>query len=805
MQHRPAAAQTQFGDTLYTFTVPSLRGIVKVGERFVLAKGSEFVVTDLRGNIEATYSAGGTFRDLAFTGRYILASDGYEIRKIDTATFAEVLPRLVSPYLSDTNYFHTGIGYKGDRIWAAAAVLFSNTPRLTAFDTSANAVHDYGTIPYSSPLSGVALALDSYQSPPPSRLWLANSNVISCLDTATGQTLREYDLRYEMGNRFGNLWRITGFDIVYDHPDYPNKAVALLAIDGSTDGVAVIDLNIYPVDVAPKRFVFPASGQTVSENASFRPAAKFLNAGLLPVSGVSVRYEFINTALATVFTSTKSIAFLAAYDSVQVVFDSLSGGLPSGTYTAKLTVVTADSLAINDTLTATVNVSPLTSGPAYVRFGLLNTNNVKTRFVNTGLVGGASTPPACSWPTENNPYLYDTGFIVGMEHTFGVQTVQHIITHLGPRGSSYATVNGQFVGFQPRPDLINPTQDSAAMRHNPATWPEQWNGVWPGWNSSNAVAADEALFSYDDATDSRLKNLVGYYPYPNDSLNMGAGLVVTAHMLQFTDSLASDAIYFVYDIKNASRTSYTKMTVGNVLGTVVANTFQNITTYDSSRSLVYAYNPPNVQPSQPWDTAYQPGSVGLRLLETPDSRGLTAFRLRSESSFPLNNSSFIWSLMSPGFDPQNPMPSATDALMSSGYFSLAAGETKRYAYAMFFADSAYKMPAASDKVAAFYASKLLDAEKPASPKLPNAFQLYQNYPNPFNPSTTIQFSLPAAAQVSLKIYDVLGRTVTTLVNERRPAGVHTATFNANRLSSGVYFYRLQAGTSMQTRKMLLLK
>ena len=86
-----------------------------------------------------------------------------------------------------------------------------------------------------------------------------------------------------------------------------------------------------------------------------------------------------------------------------------------------------------------------------------------------------------------------------------------------------------------------------------------------------------------------------------------------------------------------------------------------------------------------------------------------------------------------------------------------------------------------------------------------SFELKQNYPNPFNPTTTIAFEIPKSSFVNLKVYDVLGRKVATLVNEEKPAGGYDVNFNEANLSSGIYFYKIQAGSFVQTKKMILLK
>jgi hypothetical protein len=90
-------------------------------------------------------------------------------------------------------------------------------------------------------------------------------------------------------------------------------------------------------------------------------------------------------------------------------------------------------------------------------------------------------------------------------------------------------------------------------------------------------------------------------------------------------------------------------------------------------------------------------------------------------------------------------------------------------------------------------------------EMSRVYGLKQNYPNPFNPSTTITFELPTSSHVRLSVFDLLGREVSVLVNEKKDAGIHDVTFDAAGLASGMYFYRLQAGRFAQTKKLLLLR
>jgi hypothetical protein len=102
-------------------------------------------------------------------------------------------------------------------------------------------------------------------------------------------------------------------------------------------------------------------------------------------------------------------------------------------------------------------------------------------------------------------------------------------------------------------------------------------------------------------------------------------------------------------------------------------------------------------------------------------------------------------------------------------------------------------------------SALFTATDVEESSIPTKYELNQNYPNPFNPSTVINYQLPQAEHVTLKVYDVLGNEVATLVNAFQQAGVHNVKFANEQLSSGIYFYKLQAGSFTATKKMMLAK
>jgi hypothetical protein len=85
------------------------------------------------------------------------------------------------------------------------------------------------------------------------------------------------------------------------------------------------------------------------------------------------------------------------------------------------------------------------------------------------------------------------------------------------------------------------------------------------------------------------------------------------------------------------------------------------------------------------------------------------------------------------------------------------------------------------------------------------YNLFQNYPNPFNPSTKISFSIPSKQIITIKVYDILGNEISTLINEEKSSGLYVINFNGENLPSGIYFCKLQAKNFAMTKKMILLK
>lgn len=162
--------------------------------------------------------------------------------------------------------------------------------------------------------------------------------------------------------------------------------------------------------------------------------------------------------------------------------------------------------------------------------------------------------------------------------------------------------------------------------------------------------------------------------------------------------------------------------------------------------------------------------------------------LMNEGLFYSANDSIYWKLI-PGSDE---LPLVTSRYSASNINSVSIDHVNNYTYV-----------GTSNGI---YRSGLATAINESEQQLPvTNYSLAQNYPNPFNPSTIISYQIPENSFVTIKVYDAIGNEVETLVSENKHSGIYEVTFGAKRLTSGVYFYRLQAGSFVETRRMLLLK
>ena len=168
--------------------------------------------------------------------------------------------------------------------------------------------------------------------------------------------------------------------------------------------------------------------------------------------------------------------------------------------------------------------------------------------------------------------------------------------------------------------------------------------------------------------------------------------------------------------------------------------------------------------------------------------------------------------------PGGPPPDDRRFSLTSGPFNMAPNDTQEVVIAFLIkkgTDNINSVAVLKDyavQIQHWYDNNLVTDVTETIPSVPTEFSLSQNYPNPFNPVTTIKYTIPNVIstegrnlKVMLKVYDILGSEVATLVNENKQAGNYQVNFDASKLSSGVYFYRLQAGSFIETKKMVILK
>jgi hypothetical protein len=305
---------------------------------------------------------------------------------------------------------------------------------------------------------------------------------------------------------------------------------------------------------------------------------------------------------------------------------------------------------------------------------------------------------------------------------------------------------------------------------------------------------------------------------------MGLGLRVEARALQWNaDTLARDIIFFVYDVINLSDCDYDTAAFG-VLLTPGVGSYQSVrpnqnVTVSTTEDLLIA----TATSGQGYPDNWQTGYIGLMFLETPAksatdtvSAGIASVANHwvadhGPSGFILQNDSTLWGIMSSGVVDTVYNNANLVTVVGTRTFAMKRWTSHRFGVAFVFAQTrdtlSLRAAYARRMAAAGYRtpSSFTGVNPLAAQGIPTQASLDQNYPNPFNPTTVVSFQLPVASNVWLAVYDLLGREVAVLVNERKAPGSYKVKFDGSSLASGVYFYRLQAGDFVQSRKLLSLR
>lgn len=263
----------------------------------------------------------------------------------------------------------------------------------------------------------------------------------------------------------------------------------------------------------------------------------------------------------------------------------------------------------------------------YRRRGLMNGNLVHTLFWNYCEVGDYPEEPSGCWPTPDRHYLDDITLVVSVEVANGAGVLIH---PMETQYREFVDVSPEGVpwGFEPQPYWFNMDEGenkSPAMSNDQRTWPENWpdkpaswDGYWDGYFGKGILNAQlETVFVFDDDPDKEPNLSMDYYCDSRDSSRGGLGLNVTARGFQWSQVLAEDCIFWLYNIKNESTHDYNKAYftqyidwgIGGVGGDI-----QNIGEYDSDLDIAFAYAPPGAIGVGGWHPI---GFAGYAFLESP--------------------------------------------------------------------------------------------------------------------------------------------------------------------------------------------
>jgi len=269
------------------------------------------------------------------------------------------------------------------------------------------------------------------------------------------------------------------------------------------------------------------------------------------------------------------------------------------------------------------------------------------------------------------------------------------------------------------------------------------------------------------------------------------GVEVNAYSYAFTTVNDQNYIILRYGIKNTTTSVLNNLYAGLFIYFIPnASATDNMGTLDTLNKLGIVYN--NTSP-----TDY----LGLAMLSN-HSLNFKAINVTSEV---LNGwtAQEKWDALSNGISVPSYGPGRAGFVVSAGPFNLSPNQVEYVGFAVLHSNTLSGLIANTQYAKTKYTTTI--GIKNISTEIPGSFEMSQNYPNPFNPVTIFRFAIPKRDLVKIKVFDVLGKEVSVLVNEQLDAGYYEVSFGGQNLSSGLYFYRIESSGLIQTKKMLLVK
>ena len=454
-----------------------------------------------------------------------------------------------------------------------------------------------------------------------------------------------------------------------------------------------------------------------------------------------------------------------------------------------------------------------------------NANLVRTTFYNYGLIGNIGEI-SFEWPQgTGNEYMGDFTPLWGTEfiHPSG-DTLRSVTTSDGPRGNPDGPPGGgMFWGFEPLDGyhaVPQPGEDPLlAMSDQPDTWPASWNGQWLGPNGFGTTwASEESYYVVDDHRDREWFDRADHdsvhhylYPFPEDTVRRGLGLVMDVRMMEFTPWGYEDGLVIMYVLHNEGIVNFTRMRFGFMVGTLSGgrqDSEDDLVGFDSDFDVAYAFDSddhgsPGWEPVSP---EHNVGYAGVAFLKTPNDAGLTSL---DEFSPPgvvrMNNDAALWTRMAPEHYDFNPgIPQDGDMIVGTGDFMIAPHSADTVIIAVVFGEDLDDL---LGHVAVFRQLVLDDFQTDAPKRNTPVTQisLAPAYPNPFNGTTTLAFELPRAMHASLDLFGITGRCVRSFAEQQFSGGTHDLRIDAAGLPSGIYFVQLSAPGFTAAQKLMLLK